>query len=94
MSKKNKQSFRQRLRADCLGELSKLVERVNDAAGEICEEKGISGNDLMKLASSPNAKTLCDDLVTQLANQRELELEALYNKQIDLIPEEKTDGKS
>lgn len=84
-------TFRQRLRVDATGELSTLIDAITAASKKIVKDKNISAMDLMKLASSPTAKTLCNDLITQLANGREREIEKFYNKQMDLLAED-SDG--
>jgi len=77
-------TFRQRLRVDAIGDLGTLVDEVTAAAKKIVLNKNIEAADLMALASNPKAKSLCHGLVTKLANGKERELEAIYNKQQDL----------
>ena len=91
MAKNNKPkakpvSFRQRLRNDAAEELYKIRLKFE----EVCESEliaantGISKTDVFKLLSGSQTKTLEEALITELANEKETALEAIYNKQIDL----------
>lgn len=88
--KKETVSFRQRLRNDAAEELYALRLKFE----EVCESEliaantGISKFDVFKLLSGSQTKTLEEQLITELANEKEAALEAIYNKQIDLLPED------
>lgn len=84
---KQKLTFRQRLRADAEKKLHLMVLAMEGAAERVTEEhdSNIDTALLMQLASQPNgSKTLRHDLVTQLANEKEAELERIYNDQAKL----------
>lgn len=92
MSKKTKLTFRQRLRVEGEGDLVKIVATATAGIRQVADDNGLQVGELAKLCSPGEHKTLFEDMVTQLANNKEDALEALYNKQMDLIPEEKKDG--
>lgn len=96
MTKKKKLTFRQRLRLQSETKLADLKSKARDAIIQVLIDNNanLAADDLMRAMSTSQNKTLDEHLVTHLANQCEDELEALYNKQIELIPEEKTDGKA
>lgn len=92
MAKKNKAkkiSFRQRLRNQSAERLEKITNAVAGAAARVCEEAGvkISHYDVMRLLCASQIKTLREQLITELANETETELEAIYNKQMTLLEE-------
>lgn len=79
-----KLTLRQRLRNDAEAQLDKLVAQAGDAVDQILAGTSLTAWDLMHLASSTQNKSLRAHMVTQLANEKEAELERLYNKQQDL----------
>jgi hypothetical protein len=88
MAKKSKKptdapamSFRQRLRKNADLKLTIMLTELGRAAQEVVDETSVSEIDLMKLASGTQTSTLREGLVTQLSNDKELELEAIYNTQ-------------
>lgn len=86
---KKRLTLRQRLRADAEEKLDGLIKAAGDAVDEILAGTNLAAWDLMHLASSKQNKTLRAHMVTELANQKEAELERLYNNQQDLDLEEK-----
>ena len=90
MAKKAKKlTFRQRLRADAAQKLDGLCEQAQERVTELVAGTSLDPALLMQLASSPgHTKTLRENLITRLANDKEAELEALYNRQQDLELEE------
>jgi hypothetical protein len=82
-------TLRQRLRADAEKKLDSLIAAAGDAVDEILAGTNLAAWDLMHLASSKQNKTLRAHMVTELANQKEDELERLYNNQQDLDLEKK-----
>lgn len=91
--KGKKMTLRQRLRDDSEKKLDLMLKTMWAAGVRVCEEheSGVDAALLMQLASQPKqGKTLRNTLITQLANEAEEVLEALYNKQLDIdLPEEK-----
>lgn len=85
MAKAKKLTLRQRLRQSAETKLGEIVVEMNQAASRVIDQagSGINREDLMKLCSLPETRTLTirAKLVTDLANEAEAELEALYNKQ-------------
>lgn len=79
-------TFRQRLRAQSGDRLKKIESAMYGAAVRVCEEAETEINpaDVMRLMTGGQTKTLRDRLIGEIANETEKELEALYNKQIDL----------
>ena len=66
-----------------------MVEAVRIAARDVVKPHSqINPHDVMRLISTGQTKTLREDLITQLANETEAELEAIYNKQMNLLPED------
>lgn len=92
-SKKKKVSFRQRLRNDAQKELAVLVSKATNALSEIAQPAGLTHISLAKLLSGNQTKTLEENAVTTIANRKEAELEEIYNTQLGLLDEEKSDGK-
>lgn len=90
MAKKSKKklSFRQRLREAAKVELDTLLVKVTVTVGDIAIEHGLRPEDLAKLMSGGQTKTLKEGMVTALANRKEAELEAIYNTQAELLPED------
>lgn len=91
MAKKNQEvkrlTLRQRLRNDAEKRLDEILQMMRQAGARVTDEAGteIQPSLLMQLASQPNeGKTLRNSLVTQLANEAEAKLEAIYNRQIAL----------
>lgn len=87
-AKAKEQSFRQRLRQAAEAQLNGVSLKVKLAVGDIAIENGLKPEDLAKLVSGSQIKTLREGMVTTLANLKEAELEAIYNKQMDLLPGE------
>jgi hypothetical protein len=84
---KQKLTFRQRLRKDAEAKLDAMITTMGAAGVRVVEEhdSGIDPALLMQLASQPvQGKTLRHELVTKLANEKEDELEKLYNDQAKL----------
>ncbi len=82
---KQKLSFRQQLRSDSEKQLDGLVEQAIEAGDRITKGTSVDTGRLLQLASQPNqGKTLRHDLVTVLANDKEAELQKLYNDQLAL----------
>lgn len=93
MAKKKKvkaMTLRQRLRAKAQEKLESLQEDVIDAVGSACDSHNTKINpyDMMRLISGGMTKTLRERLITELANETEAELEALYNKQLGLLEDD------
>jgi hypothetical protein len=92
MAKKTKAkglSFRQRLRQQAGEKLERLLDDISNAVDvAVGDQTNVNHTDLLRLMCGGQTKTLREDLVTQLANEKELELEAIYNKQMELIPED------
>lgn len=87
MAKKKAMTLRQRLRADADKRLDALERAMISAAVRVCEENDTELNPalLMQLASQPkHGKTLRHQLITDLANEAEAKLEAIYNNQLPL----------
>jgi hypothetical protein len=84
--KAKKLSFRQRLRAQSAERLEKIEATMRGAAIRVCEESDTKINPyhVMRLMTGGMTKTLREQLITELANETEDELEAIYNKQIGL----------
>jgi len=82
-------TFRQRLRERSTDRLASIADAVNAAAISVLDRAGseISPNDVMRLLSGGQTKTLCEQLITQLSNEAEAEMEIIYNRQIGLLPE-------
>lgn len=87
-TKAKKISFRQRLRNQCSDRLDKIVGAAYDAVDGAKAGAKIATVDIMRLCAGTQTKTLREDLITQLANETEAELEAIYNKQMNLLPED------
>ncbi len=88
-TKAKKISFRQRLRNQCAERLDVMAEAVRIAAQEVVEPYSqINPLHIMRLICTGQTKTLREDLITQLANETEAELEKIYNKQMNLLPED------
>lgn len=87
MAKKN-MTLRQRLRQDAEKHLENLMERTAEAIKPIAKDSGLKVQDLAKLVTGGDHKTLAHDCVTTLTNAKERELERLYNSQMDLIQED------
>ncbi len=90
-SKAKKLSLRQRLRNDAAHQLGKIRREVEEVTEHVLQgaETEISKVDVFRLLSGGQTKTLEEQLVTELANEKEAELERIYNSQIDLLPESK-----
>jgi len=91
MAKKKAMTLRQRLRADAEKKLEVLELAMRVAGKGVCEEHdtGVDPALLMQLASQPDhTKTLRNQLITQLANEKEAALEKLYNNQMDMLQED------
>ena len=83
-----KLSFRQRLRLQSAERLDVIAADVRLAVEDSLKSVKTSLHpDLVtQLCCGGQTKTLREQLITQLANEVENELEALYNKQLDLMP--------
>ena len=88
-----KMTFRQRLRADADKKLQYMDSIVRILVTEALKSEGIgiSTTDIMRLASGTQTQSLRLRLIGELANEKEAELEKLYNKQMDLLKED-SDG--
>jgi hypothetical protein len=87
MTKKTKAkalTFRQRLRVGATSRLEIHRNELVDQAAKIAGKLGVKTQDLLKYAAGGQIKTTEAALVTAIANAQEAELEALYNKQMDL----------
>ena len=98
MSKKKQEvkrlTLRQRLRQDAEKKLDAMISSMRGRAEQCVEEydSKINPGLLMQLASQPTqGKTLRSKLITELANEREADLERLYNNQMGLPIEESDD---
>ena len=88
-TKAKKISFRQRLRNQCAERLDVMAEAVRITARDVvAPHSKISSLDVMRLLCAGQTKTLREDLITQLANETQDELEAIFNKQMNLLPED------
>ncbi|KPK72262.1 MAG: hypothetical protein AMJ84_04555 [Acidithiobacillales bacterium SM23_46] len=87
-TKKKQVTLRQRLRQDAEKYLENLIERTAEAIQPIAKDSGLKVEDLAKLVTSGDHKTLAHDCVTTLTNAKERELERLYNSQMDLIQDD------
>ena len=74
-------TFRQRLRGQSEEQLNKIIKLAYDAVDKAKGGTKISTVNLMRMCSGTQTKTLRDQLVTQLSNEAEAELEAIYNRQ-------------
>lgn len=83
-----KLSFRQRLRLQSAERLDVIAADVRAAVEDTLKSAGTEINpyDVMRLLSGGQTKTLREQLITDLSNEVENELEALYNKQLGLLP--------
>lgn len=86
--KEKKLTLRQRLRRDAENELSRLVNLMTVAGERVCEEGQTNINyvDLMRVLVAGQNKTVKAQLITELANEAEAKLEAIYNAQLDMLP--------
>jgi hypothetical protein len=84
------ESFRQRLRTKAQSRLEKILDDADNAIMDSVNSNDteINRHDVMRLLSGTQTKTLREQLITELANENEAALEAIYNKQIDLLPED------
>lgn len=87
-SKVKRATLRQRLRQQSAGRLDVLTADVKTAVEDTLKSAGTEINpyDVMRLLSGGQTKTLREQLITDLSNEVENELEALYNKQLGLLP--------
>ena len=91
-TKAKKISFRQRLRNQSADRLDVMAEAVRIAVRDVvAPHSQINPHDVMRLLCTGQTKTLREDLITQLANETQDELEAIFNKQMNLLPED-SDG--
>ena len=93
MAKKTKKakamSFRQRLRAQSEERLAVMEEAVRCAVRNVvAPHSQIDPLDVMRMICTGQTKSLQYRLITELSNETEAELEKLYNKQMNLIPED------
>ncbi len=93
MKKAKKITLRQRMRARAEKQITDLENLVIVGVTRAAEEAGVEldPHDVMRLYGNPNIKYQREKAVIQLANQYEAELEALYNKQMDLLKDD-SDG--
>jgi hypothetical protein len=79
-------TFRQRLRAQSADKLAKIASAMNGAAIRVVEESDSDINpvDVMRLVCNSQTKGLRAKLISDLSNEIERELEAIYNKQLGL----------
>jgi hypothetical protein len=80
-------TFRQRLRAGATSRLEIHRNELIEQAARIAGELGVKTTDLLKYAGGGQIKSVEDHLVTIIANVQEAELEAIYNKQMNLLEE-------
>ena len=92
-TKAKKLSFRQRLRLQSAERLDKIASTMHGAGERACEESktNIDPLDVMRLLSNTQTKSLREQLITELSNEVEAELEAIYNRQMDFIEDDKND---
>ena len=88
-AKGNGMTLRQRLRDDADKQLTRLVSMSMEAVEDVLDGTPLIAVDIMHLASAKQNKTLRSHLVGALANAKEQELERLYNKQMDMLQEDK-----
>lgn len=82
MAKAKKLTLRQRLRQDAEKKLDGMIEQASEKVATVTEGTSVDFYLLMQLASQPGqGKTLRDNLITKLANDKEAELEEIYNRQ-------------
>lgn len=83
-------TFRQRLRLKSQEKLESIQRDVNDAVVAAVDSNNTKLHPrlVMQLCVGGQTKTLREKLITELANETEAELEALYNKQLGLLPED------
>ena len=79
-------TLRQQLRADANVRLDAISRLVGTAVDRALEEAGVElpYRDVMRFCLGGQTQTVHEKLVTQLANQAEAELLAIWNKQADL----------
>ena len=79
-------TFRQRLRAQSADKLALIAAAMNAAAIRVIEETDthINPTDVMRLVCNSQTKGLRAKLISELSNEIETELEAIYNKQLGL----------
>jgi len=82
--KAKKLTFRQRLRVGAASRLQIHRNELVDQAAKIAGKLGVKTQDLLKYAAGGQIKSIEEDLTRAIANVQEMELEALYNKQMDL----------
>ena len=89
-NKGRKMTFRQRLRAQATEKLNELELAMLAAAHQVRADFNIELNvyNIMRLLCTGKNKSLRYRLVTELANEQEAELEALYNRQMNLLEED------
>lgn len=100
MSKSKKSTLRQRLRASAAVRLATIQASMDTACERVSDDcdTDIDMHDVMRLICNKQNKTVREGLITALANEAETKLEALYNRQQNLlepttdnlIPKEKT----
>jgi hypothetical protein len=76
-------TLRQRLRSDANDKLLAVGKTAYAGVERALEEHStnIDAKDLMKFMSGTQVASLQDKLITQLANEAEAEIEAIYNRQ-------------
>lgn len=86
MAKAKKMTLRQRLRHDADEKIGELEQLVSKAVTDAVEGAGVELNpyDVMRLCTGGQTKSLRERVITELANQKEAELEKIYNDQQDL----------
>lgn len=94
-NKARKMTFRQRLRAEAEDQLEEMKSDIRLQATESVKAvSAINPFDVMRLACGTQTKSLRYRLVTELANEKEAKLEALYNKQMELPIKGENDDES
>jgi len=88
-TKTKKLSLRQRLRIQSSIDLDVMQAAVHIAVRDVvASHSKISPIDVMRLIAGGQVKSLEKRLITELANETEAKLEAIYNKQMNLLPED------
>ena len=93
-TKAKKMTFRQRLRTDAEERLDAMIVAMADNARVVCKARKteINSYDVMQLLCASQTKSLRHRLITELANERMAELEAIYNRQQHLDLETDNDS--
>lgn len=86
LRKSKKMTFRQRLRVTAEERLEAMKIAMSRHGAIVCKESktDINPYDVMRLLAGGGTKSLHYRLVSELANEMETELEAIFNRQQDL----------